>query len=241
MMTSPCAPRPRCPISSGTIAAIAIASAAAFGLGIYAGQANHKGAPNHLIPAQDQMDPEAMMQAYEQLSKPDEHHKSLEVFVGTWDVEFKAMMPGMEDFNSKGTATFAMLMGGRFLKQDFHGDMMGSKFHGIGLTGYHKTLQRFEGVWFDDSNTAMSYFTGKKNNDGWIYEGEETDPMAGTTLKVQDAIAMQGNDKFTFTRSYPAAAAAEMGIPVEDGKQWVPSFQITYKRQMPAGNAPANR
>lgn len=240
-MTSPCAPRSRCPIARGTIATIAIASAAAFGLGIYAGQANHQGAPNHLIPAQDQMDPEAMMKAYEQLGKPDEHHKALEVFVGTWDVEFKTLMAGMEDFNSTGTATFESIMGGRFLRQDFKGDMMGSKFHGVGLTGYHKTLQRYEGVWFDDSNTAMAYFTGKKTDNGWLYEGEETDPMAGQTLKVQDAIAMHGNDHFTFTRSYPAQAAAAMGIPVEEGKQWVPGFVITYKRQQPAGNAPANR
>ena len=240
-MIDSCAQRSRGPISRGAITTVAIASAAAFGLGIYAGQAGPSGQPARVVPAQEQMDPEAMKKEYEKLGQPDEHHKALEVFVGSWKVEFKSLMADMEAFNSTGTATFEPLMEGRFLKQDFKGEILGSPFHGIGLTGYHKTLQRYEGVWFDNGNTALSYMTGTKTNDGWLYEGEETDPMAGQTLKIQDAIAMHGNDHFTFTRSYPADAAAAMGIPVKEGQQWVPGFVITYKRDQPAGNAPRGR
>ena len=231
-------PLPRGPIT-GPIAAVAIA-AVAFGLGSWATRTADSGhALVRTVPAQEEMDPEAMMEMYAQAGQPDEHHEALKVFVGTWDADLKSMMAGMEDFNTTGTATYKMMMGGRFISMDFKSTIMGEPMHGMNLTGYHKARQRYESIWLDDTNTALNYMVGQKTDDGWVYEGEETDPVAGQTLQVRDVIAMHGNDKFTFTRHYPAEAAAPMGIPVEEGQDWVPGFQIVYTRQNAGGGGNA--
>ncbi|NRA58098.1 MAG: DUF1579 family protein [Phycisphaerales bacterium] len=212
------------------ITAIAIATIA-FGAGSWVTRsADSTQDVARAVPVQEEMDPEAMMEMYAQAGQPDEHHEALKVFVGTWDADLKTMMPDMEEFNTTGTATYEMMFGDRFIKLDFRSSVMGDPMRGMNLTGYHKARQRYESIWIDDKNTALNYLIGQKTEDGWVYEGEETDPVAGMTLPVRDLIVMDGDDKFTFTRHYPAEAAAAMNMPVEDGQDWVPGFQIVYTR-----------
>jgi len=215
----------------GPIVAIGIAAGFAFCLGAYVGMQPSTG--TEVLPVQEgmgEMSQEEMMEMYDQAGQPDQHHEALKVFVGTWDADLKTMMEGWEEFNTTGTATYEMTMGGRFLAMDFKSTVMGEPMNGMNLTGYHKAKERYESIWVDDSSTALNYMTGQKTDDGWVYEGEETDPVAGQTLPVRDVIVMQGDDKFTFTRHYPAEAAGMMGIPVEEGAKWAPGFEIVYTR-----------
>ncbi|OAB55586.1 hypothetical protein AY599_26505 [Leptolyngbya valderiana BDU 20041] len=215
------------------IAALALATGMAIGLGLAAGA--HDGiAPVH--PVQEgqegmgEMDPEAMMQMMAQLGAPDEHHEELHDFVGTWNTKMKALTPGMEAFNSTGKATFEATMGGRFIAQTYHGSMMGQNFKGVGLSGYNKAAKRYESVWHDDMGTAMYFMTGDKTDDGWVYEGKETDPMSGQTYPIRHVITMEGKDKFSFTMQYPPEVAAQMGAQAEDDQKWVDAFRIDYSR-----------
>lgn len=218
----------------GPVVAVAIASATAFGLGFAA--STHGGSGSAVTPVQDgqegmgEMDPAAMMEMMAQLGAPDEHHEALKVFVGSWKTEMKALTPGMEAFNSTGTATFKPTLGGRFVTQDFTGSMMGKDFKGVGVSGYNKAAKRHESVWHDDMGTAMYFMTGDKTDDGWVYEGEEVDPMSGQKYAIRHVIKMDGRDKFSFVMQYPAEVAAQMGAQPKDGQKWVDSFRIDYTR-----------
>lgn len=217
----------------GPVVAIALAAGFAFGLGVAAGTLQDSGAAE-INPVQEGMDPEEMMKAWMQAGEPVEQHEEMKIFVGEWDAKLKGLMPGM-DYESTGTAKYETIMGGRFVRMDFHGDVMGTPMHGISISGYHRALDRFESIWIDGTGTAIAYATGEKTDAGWVYDSEETDPMAGVTMPVRDTIDMHGKDKMVFTRHYPADAAAGMGVQAEEGQDWVPGFQITYTRKQ-AGN-----
>lgn len=222
-----------CNARLSSLLALCLGAGAVFGLGLYVGAGSSDPSGFEIVPVQEgmgEMDPEAMMEMYAQAGQPGDHHEALKVFVGTWDADLKTMMAGWEEMNTTGSATYEMMFGDRFITMDFKSSVMGEPMRGMNLTGYHKAKQRYESIWIDDTNTALNYMVGQKTEDGWVYEGEETDPIAGMTLPVRDVIVMHGNDKFTFTRHYPAEAAGMMGIPVEEGKEWVPGFQIVYTR-----------
>ena len=42
-----------------------------------------------------------------------------------------------------------MLLGGRFLQQEFSGEMMGSLYHGIGFTGHDNHTQKYVSTWME--------------------------------------------------------------------------------------------
>ena len=212
----------------GPIVVVVLAAGLAFGFGAYVG--SQPTASADAVAVQQEMDPEAMMEMYAQMGAPDEHHEGLHVFVGSWKTQTKALSAGMEAFNSTGSATFEPAMDGRFIKQNFNGNMMGSPFKGTGVTGYNKAAKRYEGVWYDDMSTAMYFVTGKKTDDGWIYEGEETDPMSGQKFSYRHVVKMHGDDKFEFVMQYPPQVAAGMGVQGEEGQDWVDTFQIVYTR-----------
>lgn len=220
----------------GPVVVTAIAAAVAFGLGFAASTHVDSGAT--IRPVQDgmgEMDPEAMMEMMAQMNAPGEQHEELKVFVGSWETKTEALSAGMEAFNSTGSATFEPVMDGRFIKQTFSGAMMGQDFTGIGLSGYNNASKKYEGVWHDSMSTALYMVTGEKTDTGWVYEGEETDPMSGEKFGYRHVITMDGTDAFSFVMQYPPEVAAGMGVQVAEGQDWVDSFRITYTRKG-AGN-----
>lgn len=222
-----------------TTAGFAAALALAGGAGVLIGQATGPGvpAPAGVLAVQEQMDPEAMLRAWQEAGAPDEHHKQLHYFVGQWTTEMKSLMPGGEAFNSTGKASYEMIMGGRFLKSTYEGDMMGLPFTGHSLGGYNKVDRRWEALWMDTVSTAMYYYTGEKTDDGWVYMGSETDPMTRQTMRTKDVITVHGPDHFSFTRHYPNPEnPANPDNPDNLGEgDWVAGFKIDYKRK--GGNA----
>jgi hypothetical protein len=74
-----------------------------------------------------------------------------------------------------------MILGGRFLKEEFTGDMMGKKFTGISLLGYDKFNQKFVNLWIDDMGTGMftSEGTCDHANKVMTLHGKMDDPMTG--------------------------------------------------------------
>ncbi len=222
----------------GPVVAMALAAGVVFGLGALAGSIGHGPSEATIRPAQDgmgEMDQEAMMEMMAQLNEPGEQHEALKVFVGSWDTKMESLGQGMEAFNSTGSATFEPVMGGRFIKQTFNGTMMGQGYTGIGLTGFNNASKEYEGVWHDSMSTALYMVTGEKTDTGWVYEGEEADPMSGEKFGYRHVITMHGKDKFDFVMQYPPEVAAQMGVQAEEGAKWADSFRITYTRKG-AGN-----
>jgi hypothetical protein len=104
---------------------------------------------------------DAMMAQMVKFGTPGENHKMLESQSGKWNNNVKMWMKeGDKPQESKGTSEMAMIHGGRFLKQDYKGDMSGMPFEGTGYTGYDNISGQFESIWMDNMMTSIMKTTG---------------------------------------------------------------------------------
>jgi hypothetical protein len=172
------------------------------------------------MPSQDEM-----MKNWQASMTPGTQHKMLEESVGTWDSEVKMWWNGPkgEPTVSKGTSVNKMVLGGRYLQQDFTGEMMGNPFVGTGFTGYDNFKKKYVGFWIDNMGTGMSTMDGVLAKDGksvtmW---GKMDDPMTGQKdKKVKYVVRFVDKDTQVF-ETYDVTAYGD--------KQ--PVMEITYKRQ----------
>src|ERR1043165_3595764 len=83
---------------------------------------------------------EEMMKKVEAAGTPGPAHKALQALVGDWKAEVKCWMdPDGSPEVSKGTAKAKLTFNGRFLEEEFHGQMMGKPFTGRTLLGFDNT------------------------------------------------------------------------------------------------------
>ncbi len=107
------------------------------------------------------------MDIYAELSTPGAPHKLLARMAGTWNMKGECRMePGGSWIEHTGISRQRMILGGRFLQQDFNGEMMGIAFTGIGFTGYDNHLGKFVSTWLDSFGTAIYHFEGTGSSDG---------------------------------------------------------------------------
>jgi len=153
------------------------------------------------------MDISAMMEVYKKMATPGAPHKLLASMAGRWNTKIKSWMePGRPPLESTGTCEQKMILGGRYLQQEFTGEMMGSPFTGIGVTGYDNHTQKYVSTWIDSMGTAILFFEGTASADGKTITQEcrYNDPVKGpmkwrsVTQIVDDntqAFEMYGTDK----------------------------------------------
>lgn len=107
------------------------------------------------------MDMQEMMEAYQKLAAPSEQHEKMARWEGQWDVRMKTWMgPDQPPQESRGTAEFKSILGGRFLQQTMHGEMMEGPYNGAGFLGYDKVTEKYVTVWIDDMSTSVMVFEG---------------------------------------------------------------------------------
>jgi hypothetical protein len=156
---------------------------------------------------ESKMDMQAMMEVYNKLGTPGAPHKLLASMAGSWTTKIKSWCesskPPME---SAGICEQRMILGGRFLQQEFTGEMMGSLFTGIGVTGYDNHTKKYVSTWMDSMGTAILFFEGTAGTDGKTITQETRydDPIKGpmkwrsVTRIVDDnthVFEMYGTDK----------------------------------------------
>lgn len=153
---------------------------------------------------QPQMTPEQqkMMEEWMKIASPGEHHKHLDYFVGTWDVVTKMWMePGTPPAESKGVSKSKWVLDGRFIQDDYTGEMMGMPYKGLGLTGYDNYRNLYVGSWFSNMGTNVLTFSGTRSQDGKsiTFYGEMDEPalrMTGRTVKYVNTILGPDNWRF---------------------------------------------
>jgi len=155
----------------------------------------------------DKMDMQAMMEVYTKLATPGAPHKVLARMAGTWNAKMKSWMePDKPPMESTGTSETKMILGGRYLQMDYTGDMMGSPFTGLGITGYDNHTKKYVSTWVDSMGTAIQFFEGAGSADGKTITQEcrYDDPVKGpmkwrsVTRIVDDnthEFEMSGTDK----------------------------------------------
>ncbi len=153
------------------------------------------------------MDTEAMMDVYKKLGTPGAAHKMLASMAGSWTTKIKSWCePNKPPMESTGACEQKMVLGRRFLQQEFTGEMMGSPFTGIGVTGYDNHTKKYVSTWMDSMGTAILFFEGTASADGKTITQEcrYDDPIKGpmkwrsVTRIVDDnthVFEMYGSDK----------------------------------------------
>lgn len=149
--------------------------------------------------AQDKpMDQQAMMAAMEKARTPGEHHKMLASLAGDWTFVNRMWMdPSAPPMESTGTASYATILGGRYIQGTYAGQMMGMPFEGIGVTGFDNVTRRFQSSWIDNFGTMLMYMTGTYDpaTKAITFLADVPDAMAGGALvKVREVIVLVDHD-----------------------------------------------
>ena len=76
------------------------------------------------------------------------------------------MEPGKPPMESSGTVEMKSVLGGRFLQQEFTGNMMGQPYSGIGTTGYDNLRKKYVSTWIDSMGTGIFFMEGTASPDG---------------------------------------------------------------------------
>jgi hypothetical protein len=168
---------------------------------------------------------EEMMKRWEESMTPGDAHRKLGAFVGTWDVEAKIWMksPKDEPNVSKGSAEYKMALGGRFLQQEFTGDMMGQPVNGVGYTGYDNFRKKYVSFWIDNTATSMSMMEGSMDKEGktlTLWGKMDAPAMGKKDEKVKYVMRVVSPDKHVF----------EMYNVSERGEK-DPMMVLTYTRK----------
>jgi len=127
-------------------------------------------------------DQEEMMKKMEAAGTPGPAHKALDALVGDWKAEVKCWMdPEGSPEVSHGTAKASWKFNGRFLEEDFRGQMMGKPFTGRTLLGFDNVKQTFNSVWVSDTQTSMFTSEGKGDKGYKVItlEGKSACPATG--------------------------------------------------------------
>jgi hypothetical protein len=143
-----------------------------------------------------------MQKKAEAAGTPGPAHKALEAFVGDWKAEVKCWHQKDEQPQvSQGTAKTGWILNGRFLEEQFQGEMMGKRFTGKSLMGYDNTKQAYNYVWVSDMQTSMFTCEGKGENGNKtiVLEGRADCPATGQrNVVIKTTLRVVGPDKHTF-------------------------------------------
>jgi hypothetical protein len=167
------------------------------------------------------MDEKAMMEIYMGLGTPGAPHKMLESLAGTWTAKSRMGMETENPMEDAGVSEQKVILGGRFLLQEYTGRMMGAPFTGIGYTGYDNQTRKYVSTWIDSTSTAILCFEGTASPDGKTVTQECThdDPVRGP-MKWRSVTRIMDANKNTFEMYgiYPGDKQEKM-------------FEITYTRK----------
>ncbi len=140
-----------------------------------------------------------MMDAMTKAATPGPNHKLLASMAGEWTIVNRMWMdPGAPPTESKGTASYEMMMGGRYLHGHYKGVMMGMPFEGVGVTGYDNVSQKFQALWIDNFGTGIMYMTGTydPNAKALTFVTDMDDPMQpGTKVGIREVIRLLSPDQ----------------------------------------------
>jgi hypothetical protein len=128
------------------------------------------------------IDLQSAMEVYQRMATPGAPHRLLALLAGSWSSEHKYWMePDQPPTESTGNSEQMMILDGRFLQQEFSGEMMGSPFSGFGFLGYDNNTQKYVSTWLDNMGTGIYFFEGSAGADGRsiVQSCKYDDPVQG--------------------------------------------------------------
>ncbi|MHB8111264.1 MAG: DUF1579 domain-containing protein [Syntrophorhabdaceae bacterium] len=128
------------------------------------------------------IDVQEMMEVYKRLATPGAAHKMLASLTGSWTTKSKGWMePDKPPVEGSGTCEQRMLLDGRYLQQEYKGEMAGDSFAGINIIGYDNHTGKYVSAWIDSMSSGIYYFEGSASEDGKKITQETSydDPVRG--------------------------------------------------------------
>jgi hypothetical protein len=161
--------------------------------------------------------PDEMKQALTKASALGPQHAQLKPLAGKWNIVGKCRMgPDAAWQEHKDTCTADLILGGRFLQQQYKGDAMfgmPTPFEGTGFIGYDNQKQKFVSVWMDNMGTMVLTSEGTSDDSGktiTFRSADYTCPITGQKTYTKTVYQIEGNDKFVM----------KMYGPGPDGKEF---------------------
>jgi hypothetical protein len=172
-------------------------------------------------PAVPHMDP-ALMEKMMKYAAPGEHHEMLAEVAGTYGVACKMFMgPDAPPMSMQATAESQAILGGRFLRESFEGDMMGQPFEGQLMLGYNNLDQQYFAIWMDTWGTGFSLAQGKAAADGTLeLRGQMRDALTPAGRPYRHVVKRKDKDHYT----------VELWDTMPDGKEWK-TMEMEYSRK----------
>ena len=161
--------------------------------------------------AQDKPDPaaaKATLEQYEKAAEPGPQHELLKPLVGIFSATAVYAGRGGAALTSQGTSTNEMILGGRFLRQEYVGRLQDREFHGLTIIGYDNVTGGYQAVAADEARTGLFYMDGSADADGktLTFSGQSGDPVSGQVKTFRHVLKIESADKHTLEMYEPDAA-----------------------------------
>ncbi len=170
----------------------------------------------------ENFDMQKYMQLMMKLATPGKEHKQLMKMVGDWDIVTRYRMANDAPWQEgKAKASYKSVLGGRWLMQDFEGNMAGMPFQGLQFLGYDKLRKLYVSSWRDSMSTWAVHTEGKAAKDGKSIEmsGLMVDGLTPKGRKMRMVIKFLSDTKQQF----------DMYDTIDGKEVWVMSQLSTKK------------
>jgi len=173
-------------------------------------------------PSAQELSEEQMKEMYE-LMQPGDEHNLLMQFEGKWTVEYSYRMAmDQEPITSPGESNLEMILGGRFLRWNSTGELMGQFVESLTFIGFDRRFKKFTAYGFDTMGTYAVSAEGSIDPDTNIitFEGTNYEPAFDKEAKFQFKFDTSDKDKIDFSVLFETP----------DGSEFFPIMQITGVR-----------
>lgn len=154
---------------------------------------------------------------------PGAEHRSLDVLVGTWQVELFAAAGG--EPIARGKAEVRWCLAGRFLGFDLSFEIAGGgRSPASGFLGYDARAGEYQWVWASGWSGRASLARGRGELDagGLRLVSLETDPSTGAKARVRSILRLRGPDELEIEQAVESGSGA-----------WQPTTLTIYRRAAP--------
>ena len=134
-------------------------------------------------------------QAILKASAPGPYQKLMEPFVGRWKAVGRVWgAPAADPVIVEGTASNNFIFGGRYLKMEFMGEIVGQSLTGMVFMGFDNIRKEFTSVRFDTLSSGFLALAGTISADGktFVLRGTYKDPVTGKIREQREESAFDG-------------------------------------------------
>jgi Protein of unknown function (DUF1579) len=154
-----------------------------------------------------------MMDAMMKAAAPGDHHKALARLVGDWTYVNKMWMaPDAPPSESTGTVRGESILGGRYVRSTYKGDMGGMPFEGQATEGYDNVSKQFVSTWVDNMSTGIFNQTGTCDDAHKVCTsvGDSIDPMSGQKMTIRSVVTWSGDKSYVMEMFSKDASGKEV-------------------------------